>query len=921
MNRAVEDLAPSMRAEASLANLTISGVEHARRESSVRVLIICGMLMVGCIVLGTAVTAVNFRSRALARTDGELRDTTLLLARHFDQQLDDFSALQGTLSSQSAFPDIGNTADLNRRLSTLDLHRLLQATVGRNDHVGSLSVFDSTGTLVNSSIEFPVPDISIKSRSYFRDLRDDPWRHSSMGEPIPARIDGDWVTPLAQKIAGRDGTFLGVLRSGLKPGYFEFFLESLALSDGAVITVLHRNGTIIARYPHDEAAIGEVFSDRPLLRKALLDGTVGSGQTVDANNGQELIGAARALRDFPIVIVATRPVIAALAEWRKQTQLLAAAAATSSLLIAAIFLLIVRVISKRYAALSSRLAEKKRKLAVDKDRLDTAINNLNQGLMLFDGNNDLVLFNSRAIEMYGLSTDVIRPGISLHQVVAHRKQTGSFHGDVDEFCAKLISELGQSSPHIVRTLDGRSMLIVNKPITAGGWVALHDDITERTRSERKISHLAHYDALTDLPNRMLFHARLEEALLAVGNGTVCALLYIDIDEFKHINDSLGHPVGDQFLKIVAGRLRGVAGSRDFVARLGGDEFAVVRTGPAGTESLVCLVQQVLEAIRAPYTCLGHRLSSNASIGIAIAQEHGANLDDLLKKADLAMYAAKADGRGTYRFFEAVMEARLMARRALESDLEQAVVTRRFSESGFEVQYQPIIRFIDRSIVGCEALLRWHHPVRGMIPPADFIPVAEEMRFIDELGDWVLAEACAEAANWPDHVRIAVNVSPIQFKNPGFALKVASTLARANLGIGRLELEITEAVLIEDDDKTRATLHQLRGIGVRIALDDFGTGYSSLSYLRRFPFDKIKIDRSFIKDIDTSGARAIVQAVVTIASAIAMTTTAEGVETEQQFATLQALNCDHMQGHLVSTALPAIELRRLFFARETEAFVA
>jgi len=434
-----------------------------------------------------------------------------------------------------------------------------------------------------------------------------------------------------------------------------------------------------------------------------------------------------------------------------------------------------------------------------------------------------------------------------------------------------------------------------------------DDVTDRRRANEKIAHLAHYDALTDLPNRVLFREQVERELRRTRRGEQFALLYIDIDEFKSINDSLGHPVGDELLKVVAARLKSCIGENDLVARLGGDEFAVIQTNIGHAAGVVEFVTRVHAAIRQPYQCLGHQLSTDASIGIALAPQDGTDLDELIKNADLAMYGAKANGRRTHRFFEPAMDASAKTRLAMHQDLRQALAS-----GGFEIHYQPVVDLHNGDVTGCEALLRWRHPERGMVSPAEFIPVAEDTGLIVELGEWVLRTACAEAAGWPEHVRLAVNVSPVQLKNPGLALKIAGALGASGLPASRLEIEITEAVLIHDDETALTILHELRNIGVRIALDDFGTGYSSLSYLKRFPFDKIKIDRCFISDItEVDGSAAIVQSVVSIATARSMTTTAEGVETLEQRERLRALGCTEMQGYLFSGAKPGFEVRRLF----------
>jgi diguanylate cyclase (GGDEF)-like protein len=412
-----------------------------------------------------------------------------------------------------------------------------------------------------------------------------------------------------------------------------------------------------------------------------------------------------------------------------------------------------------------------------------------------------------------------------------------------------------------------------------------------------------------LPNRTLLNERLQQALAHAEGGSIVAVHLLDLDLFKGVNDTLGHAVGDELLKAVAVRLLALANEKDTVARVGGDEFAVVQVAIARPADAAALAEQIIEAINKPFDIGGHHVVVRSSVGIAFGPTDAKTPEQLLRHADLALYRAKADGRGTFRFFEAGMDVQMQARRVLEHDLRKAL------EAGeFELYYQPVLNLASNQITGVEALIRWRHPERGMISPNEFIPLAEQVGLIVPLGEWVLRQACATAAKWPTDLRVAVNLSPAQFRSPALLQLVISALASSGLAPERLELEITESILLHDSKATLAILFKLREMGVRIAMDDFGTGYSSLAYLQTFPFDKIKIDRSFVKGIpEASGSLNIVRAVTAMAKGLGMHTTAEGVETQEQFETVKREGCTEVQGFLLSRPLPLRELEELFLA--------
>jgi diguanylate cyclase (GGDEF)-like protein len=545
-------------------------------------------------------------------------------------------------------------------------------------------------------------------------------------------------------------------------------------------------------------------------------------------------------------------------------------------------------------------------------RLQAIIDNFPGGITFLDADLRIVVANQTAKTLLDLPDRLFSYGPPLLEDVfrfnAGRNEYGP--GDVEEQVATRLALARAGHPHVFERErpNGTVLEVRGVPLKEGGFVTTYVDMTERRRSEAKVIHMAHHDALTNLANRVLLRERLECALATTFRGNhSLAVFMLDLDRFKEINDTLGHPVGDALLKAVAGRLRTCVREGATIARLGGDEFAIVEEVVDAALEATVLAERLQAVLSTPFDLGDHQVVIGSSIGIALAPGDGTGSDQLLRNADLALYRAKGDGSSTYRFFEPGMDARMRERRALEHDLRKALL-----ESQFELYYQPLVDLQSDEVCGFEALLRWHHPERGMVSPAEFIPVAEEIGLIIPVGDWVLRQACEEAATWPDHIRLAVNLSPAQFKSPNLVQTVVNALAASGLPGRRLEVEITESALLQSNPATLAAVHQLRALGIQISMDDFGTGYSSLGYLQNFPFDKIKVDRSFINNLSNgTGAFAILKAITTLARSLDVTTIAEGVETQEQLEKVRALGCREMQGFLFSPPRPARDIRRLF----------
>ncbi|KAA0693313.1 EAL domain-containing protein [Neorhizobium sp. P12A] len=546
-------------------------------------------------------------------------------------------------------------------------------------------------------------------------------------------------------------------------------------------------------------------------------------------------------------------------------------------------------------------------LAEQNHRLDAALGNMPHGLCMFDADKNLLLCNAAYSRLYDLPRHLTLPGTPLEQILSHRKIAGNAPTHIGMYFDVVVEAAlkGSIASQKVSLTDGRVIKITHKPMENGCYVATHEDVTVAIRAEEQIKHMAGHDPLTGLPNRSLLREKIDRRIALGGTESGIALFILDLDHFNEINDAFGHAAGDLLLKAVTERLKESLRNGEAITRLGGDEFVVLlECGPAG-EKASLLAQTIVDDIGRPFEIDGRLVQIGVSIGVATVDD-GDTANALLRHANTALHNAKSGGRGTYRVFDPAMDTTIQRRRKLEADLMQALANKQF-----EIDYQPQVDTRSEEIVCFEALLRWNRSEQGSVAPAEFIPLAEESGLIVPIGEWVLRQACKDAVNWPPHIRVAVNLSPLQCRSQTLAHSVVSALTDSGLPASRLELEITESVLLTDSEAALVTLHHIKSLGVRIAMDDFGIGYSSLNYLRLFPFDKIKIDKSFIRELGHSkDCAAIVKAVVDLGAGLGITTTAEGVETREQLLRVREQGCTEIQGYLFGRPQPLAEVRKL-----------
>ena len=886
--------------------------EPAGRRDPVRWLVACGIVLVAAIVVGTALTVNQSRERALASSERELQNTVLLLARHFDQQLDDMQVPLDDLIAQMHASGVATPDDFRRDMSTHEMHLLMKAKVNGASEIAGINIYDADGTLINSSVVPVVPYVNIADRAYYKTLKSAADADDCEIEMVRSRFSGGWRTVLARKMTGPHGEFLGIISRAISPEKYEEFFSKVALGNGAAISLNHHDGTLIARYPHIETMIGRNFKPAPASGTVnLFDADHGTMRLISPVDGEERILSARSLRRFPLTVFATTTKATALADWQAQTKTLVVAAGLSALVIAVILGLIVQLLARQHRASRRQLALDKLRLEQINMHFDAALSNMTQGLCMFDGDKRLVVWNDRYAQLYQLPDELLRVGTPHDAIIADRILRGMLKGESSDSAAKAkISALGElpkdaSSNRIDEFADGRFILVTRQPMPDGGWLATHEDITDRKRAEAEIVHLARHDGLTGLANRAEFNARLEEASKRLRrNGGALTVMMLDLDKFKDVNDTQGHLAGDHLLSEVGRRLKSEIRDIDVLARLGGDEFAIIQEGGSDQQQgATALALRIIDAITRPFDLNGHEAQVGISIGIALAPLHGIEAEELLRSADLALYDAKANGRNHFRMFRPEMLEVAHTQKLAESELREAI-----AREQFELFYQPVISAETRQLCGVEALVRWRHPERGLIAPDKFIPLAELSGLIMPLGEWVLRRACEDASRWPADVKVAVNISAVQFRRGDLFDTIFRTLLDSGLAPGRLELEITETAVLDNQEAHLATIRRLKNLGISMALDDFGTGYSAVKYLTIFPFDKIKIDKSFTQGVlDRRDCQAVIASTLALAQGLGIAITAEGIETEAQFDYMRKAGINLAQGYLFGRPVPAEQL--------------
>jgi diguanylate cyclase (GGDEF)-like protein len=922
----------------------------------------------------------------------------------------------------------------NERLDSEARQRLkawFAREVKNSSQFSAFGVLDERGTMIVNLLGDNAP-AQFADREYFiyhRTHNDDALR---IGRPVHSQSNG-WLIPVTRRFNKPDGTFGGVALAAINPQYFQDFYDRLELGENSAVILVSTDGTLLVRRPFVEANVGRDMTNSVIFAQ-LKKAPYGSLEIKASIDGVTRFNSYEQGQTYPVFVAVAQNMEELLGPWRANAirRLIEAAAIACFILVMGAFV---------WRA-TKDLAKNSIELRETNTRFDAALANMPTGLSMFDADGRLMVCNERYIELYGMSSDLVRRGADIYDIVAHRKTTSGLDMDarayVNDFRNDLLTDgrsvkisrmddgrvmsvtntaisgggwiaihenitervsdeealfnqaaelarinlrfdaalshmtqglsmfderkrlvvwnkrfaelydvpekflkvgtpyediiadrfargvtkadtspeavkakitelasLARNSHRVDELADGRFLLLSRQPMPGGGWLAIVEDITERKRAEAEIVHLARHDVLTGLANRAEFNEKLEEASkrLKRGGGDITVMM-LDLDRFKAVNDMYGHPAGDELLIEFGRRLKSTLRETDLLARLGGDEFAIIQEGgPGQREGAIMLALRISSVIAEPFHIGGFEVNVGTSIGIALAPEHGTDPEGLLKSADLALYTVKAQGRSDYRIYQPGMLESATSQQLAESELRDAI-----AHEQFELHYQPVVDVKTRQICGVEALVRWRHPLKGLIGPDQFIPLAESSGLIVPIGEWILQRACNDAARWPSHIKLAINISAVQFKRGNLFEVILCALVESGIDPERLELEITETSLLENQEAHLATIRQLKNLGISLALDDFGTGYSSVTYLTNFPFDKIKIDRAFTHEVlQRRDYAAVVSSVLALAKGLDKVTTVEGIETEQQFEYMRIAGVDLAQGYLFSRPVPVSEL--------------
>ena len=867
--------------------------------------------LISVLLLAAGLTWYGFRSRQTIIDNAvqELRSDALVLADEADELFRAVDRAQLGLIESLRRADIDSPETLEQRAGSKAVHQELMDRIGGLTPTAGLLLSDDRGRLVNSSGEWPVQPTDDADRDEFHALTAEAAPQTLFSAPLLRAATGQWSIDLGRRFEAPDGRVIGFVLSPVRIEHFQKSFARFYPTGEASFALFRRDGVMLTHYPSVKQG------DGPTLAVMPNDDAVRKDRDF-AGNGRLTVN--RPVAHFPLIVTVSASTNSILRGWKEEMAALATITILLDLLIAGIVMQVLRGLrtKDKLKAAETALYKAEIHLAVGQDRernesalrlqvqrFDLAMKNMIQGLVVADRHESVLAVNGRFCQIWGLPAEVVTLGMRYTELESLAVLGGNIQSvDIAEIRRRReeVANRKSASTFVWELVDGRAFRINHQP-TEEGWLTTYEDISEQRVAEAKIAHFARYDALTDLPNRIFFHESFESALTLARRGHLIALHYLDLDNFKAVNDTLGHRVGDAVLCAIAQRLRSDVREGDTVARLGGDEFAIIQISINSPADATILANRLIELIKAPFEVEGHQVIIGTCIGMAFAPDDGVSADQLAKCADLALHRAKAEGSGIACLYDAEMDAAMQARNALEVDLRHAL-----HANQFELFYQPQIDVQTRRIAGCEALLRWRHPTQGLVSPDQFIPLAEDIGMIVPIGEWVLRQACATAAaDWPKDVRVAVNISSVQFRGDDIVGVVRSALRDSGLDASRLELEITETAMLQDAVGALATIHQLRELDVQISMDDFGTGYSSLSYLRRFPFDRIKIDQSFVRDMDRQDdSIAIVRTMITLGRNLGMGITAEGVETRRQLDILEEAGCTEVQGYLFSRPVTA-----------------